>query len=44
MDGSRPYEDYLSGGKELLKDQKEVVTLLSAETLEEEISLFTDII
>lgn len=39
MDGSRPYEDYLSGGKELLKDQKEVVTLLSAETLEEEISL-----
>lgn len=39
MDGSRPYEDYLSGGKELLKNQKEVVTLLSAETLEEEISL-----
>ena len=39
MDGSRPYEDYFSGGKELLKDQKEVVTLLSAETLEEEISL-----
>ena len=39
MDGSRPYEDYLSGGKELLKDQKEVVTLLSSETLEEEISL-----
>lgn len=39
MDGSRPYEDYLSGGKELLKNQKEVVTLLSAETLEEEISI-----
>lgn len=39
MDGSRPYEDYLSGGKELLKEQKEVVTLLSAETLEEEITL-----
>lgn len=39
MDGSRPYEDYLSGGKEILKDQKEVVTLLSAETMEEEISL-----
>lgn len=39
LDGSRPYEDYLSGGKEILKDQKEVVTLLSAETMEEEISL-----
>ena len=39
LDGSRPYEDYLSGGKEILKDQEEVVTLLSAETMEEEISL-----
>lgn len=46
MEGSRPYEDYLSGGKEILKEQKEVVELLSCETLEEEkvllIALYED--
>lgn len=36
MEGSRPYEDYLSGGKEILKGKKEIVGLLSAKTLEEE--------
>lgn len=39
MEGSRPYEDYLSGGKEILKGQKEIVELLSVETLEEENTL-----
>lgn len=36
MEGSRPYEDYLSGGKEILKEKKEIMELLSAETLGEE--------
>lgn len=39
MEGSRPYDDYLSGGAEILKKKEEFVKLMTPETLQEEKSL-----
>lgn len=39
MGGSRPYDDYLSGGAEILKKKEEFVKLMTPETLQEEKSL-----
>lgn len=36
LEGSRSYEDYLSGGAEILKSREEFVRLMEAETLEAE--------
>lgn len=42
MEGSRPYDDYLSGGAEILKKKEEFVKLMSPETLQEEKSLLVE--
>ena len=41
MEGSRPYNDYLSGGLSIIKKNEEFVSLMSPETMEEEKQVLT---
>ena len=43
LEGTRKYEDYLSGGTEILKSREEFVRLMAPDTLDEERSLLAEL-